>query len=434
MRLFSFKEMSLLRGSLFGFTQALGHFGLWTLAFALPAALDDARVRALEADKLRLEADQLRAAAELARLRAQLEPHFLLNTLNAIAGLVTEDSSEARRLLVCLGDLLRDSLHDADELQTLDAQLAWLKRYAEILESRHRGALAFSWEVDPGVDAVLVPRLLLQPLRRERGQARRAAPARRRRGHRPRFEAARRRPTRDVHGRGQRPGPRRREPRAGAFGLQSVRRRLELQVTRAPRFRIESSTEGHALDRRAAARASPAARRRMSDGLTRLRASSWSKTSGPRATTSSSCSRRRSSPRSWARSRRSTKPRTRSALGGRRRGRRRRSSTCSSRATASAPASSSFAQLLAARPDAPLFVLATAFEQHALEAFELGVVDYLLKPFTEERVMQCLKRLHARSPRPAAAAPARRGSSRGARRASCSSIPARSGRSRRPTG
>jgi two-component system response regulator LytT len=42
---------------------------------------------------------------------------------------------------------------------------------------------------------------------------------------------------------------------------------------------------------------------------------------------------------------------------------------------------------------APMFVLATAYEQHAIEAFELGVVDYLLKPFNEERVVQCLRRL-----------------------------------------
>ena len=46
----------------------------------------------------------------------------------------------------------------------------------------------------------------------------------------------------------------------------------------------------------------------------------------------------------------------------------------------------------------PMFVLATAFEQHALEAFELGVVDYLLKPFTEDRVTQALRRLHERRP------------------------------------
>jgi two-component system, LytTR family, response regulator LytT len=43
----------------------------------------------------------------------------------------------------------------------------------------------------------------------------------------------------------------------------------------------------------------------------------------------------------------------------------------------------------------PMFVLATAFKEHAVEAFELGVNDYLLKPFTEERVEQCLRRLHA---------------------------------------
>jgi two-component system, LytTR family, response regulator LytT len=47
-------------------------------------------------------------------------------------------------------------------------------------------------------------------------------------------------------------------------------------------------------------------------------------------------------------------------------------------------------------PKAPMFVLATAFDRHAVEAFELGVVDYLLKPFTEERVAQSLRRLHER--------------------------------------
>ncbi len=47
----------------------------------------------------------------------------------------------------------------------------------------------------------------------------------------------------------------------------------------------------------------------------------------------------------------------------------------------------------------PLVVLATASRDHALEAFELGVLDYLLKPFSEERVEQCLGRIAARRPR-----------------------------------
>ncbi len=47
---------------------------------------------------------------------------------------------------------------------------------------------------------------------------------------------------------------------------------------------------------------------------------------------------------------------------------------------------------------APLFVLATAHGQHALEAFDLGVSDYLLKPFTPKRVNECVARLLARRP------------------------------------
>jgi len=58
----------------------------------------------------------------------------------------------------------------------------------------------------------------------------------------------------------------------------------------------------------------------------------------------------------------------------------------------------------AGRPGAPRFVLATAFRDHALEAFELGVVDYLLKPFSEDRVARCLDRVRALRP-PVAAPP-----------------------------
>ena len=56
------------------------------------------------------------------------------------------------------------------------------------------------------------------------------------------------------------------------------------------------------------------------------------------------------------------------------------------------------ARELAALPDAPLLVLATAFNAHAVEAYNIGVVDYLLKPFTEQRVEQCLQRLRERRP------------------------------------
>jgi two-component system, LytTR family, response regulator LytT len=50
----------------------------------------------------------------------------------------------------------------------------------------------------------------------------------------------------------------------------------------------------------------------------------------------------------------------------------------------------------AGRPGAPAFVVATAFREHAIEAFDLEVVDYLLKPFTVERVERCVARVKAR--------------------------------------
>src|SRR5215470_14427218 len=140
-----------------GFAMGLTSFALWALAFVFPFAVEDARVRALEAEKLRSQ-------TELAQLRSHLEPHFLLNTLNAIAGLVGEDPDKARRLIGTLGDLLRDSVGPSSEMQTLDEGIGWLRRYAHILEARHDGHLAFTWEVAGEARRALLPRLLLQPL------------------------------------------------------------------------------------------------------------------------------------------------------------------------------------------------------------------------------------------------------------------------------
>ncbi len=226
-----------------GAIMALFQSGIWALAFIYPYAIEDARFRALEAEKLRVEADKLRASAELGHIRAQLEPHFLLNTLNLIAGLVTQNPREARRLLACLGDLLSDALRDTDELRPLDEEVAWLQRYAEILESRHGNMLKFEWDIAPGAREVLVPRLLLQPL--VENAVKHGALARMSGGWvRLRVSVEDEDSLRllcvvEDNGPGMRPGP----PREGSLGLKMVRRRLELRYPDAS-VNFESSRDG----------------------------------------------------------------------------------------------------------------------------------------------------------------------------------------------
>lgn len=127
-----------------------------TLVYLYPLASFEAAERAAVAMKLRRKADVL-------RLRGTLAPHFVRNALNVIAGLVTEDPDEARRLLNKLGELLVEFEHD-DENHSVGREVKWLRAYATLLEARYPDRLSFSFEVDPRVENFLIPRLLLQPL------------------------------------------------------------------------------------------------------------------------------------------------------------------------------------------------------------------------------------------------------------------------------
>jgi two-component system LytT family sensor kinase len=118
-------------------------------------------------------ASQLRAislTAELgeARLRhltAQVDPHFLFNALNAISNRMREDVDAADRMISHLGDLLR-AAYDTDQqlLVTLHSELQWLRGYAAMMAERFRGQLTFELVVEPDLESLKVPRLLLQPI------------------------------------------------------------------------------------------------------------------------------------------------------------------------------------------------------------------------------------------------------------------------------
>ena len=105
------------------------------------------------------------AHARLDNLRAQLQPHFLFNTLNTIAGLVHTDPNKADALITDLSELLRLTLRGSSEtLVPLAQEAEFLTRYFNILHVRFDGRITYNLDLTPAARSSLLPPLLLQPL------------------------------------------------------------------------------------------------------------------------------------------------------------------------------------------------------------------------------------------------------------------------------
>ncbi len=135
--------------------------------------------REREVHAARLE--QALSRARLEQLQAQLEPHFLFNTLNAISSLMYHDPARADRMLGRLSDLLRLTFERSPEPEvSLREELEWLGWYLQIMQLRFGERLTLSQAVAPDTLDLAVPRLLLQPLVEnalKHGPARRAGAA-----------------------------------------------------------------------------------------------------------------------------------------------------------------------------------------------------------------------------------------------------------------
>ena len=102
---------------------------------------------------------------QLEVLRMQLRPHFLFNTLHAIASLVEDDPSASKRMIARLSGLLRHTLDLGDRHEiTLREELEVLDDYLEIEKCRFGDRLTIARDFDSSCMPALVPSLLLQPL------------------------------------------------------------------------------------------------------------------------------------------------------------------------------------------------------------------------------------------------------------------------------
>ena len=105
------------------------------------------------------------SAARLQALEAQLQPHFLFNTLNSIATLMHEDVEAADEMITKLATLLRRTLHNSAAFEIpLREEMEILGIYLDIQRTRFQDRLDTEICVDPSVMNALVPRLILQPL------------------------------------------------------------------------------------------------------------------------------------------------------------------------------------------------------------------------------------------------------------------------------
>jgi LytS/YehU family sensor histidine kinase len=130
----------------------------------LATAMDFARMyreRALAAAELSSQLSQ----AQLRALQSQLRPHFLFNTLNAVAEQVHVDPGGADRMVMRLSALLRASLHFSERHEIrLREEIATLAHYLDIMEVRHRGRLTVIIDVPDAIEGALVPAMVLQPI------------------------------------------------------------------------------------------------------------------------------------------------------------------------------------------------------------------------------------------------------------------------------
>ncbi|WNI18985.1 sensor histidine kinase [Actinacidiphila sp. ITFR-21] len=133
-----------------GLVRAAGEVAHWVISQLELAELDRSRTRMME--------------AELRALRAQISPHFVYNSLTAIASFVRTDPDQARELLLEFAELTRYSLRSHGQFSTLAEELHSVDSYLRLERARFGARLRVDLLIAPEVLPVAVPFLCLQPI------------------------------------------------------------------------------------------------------------------------------------------------------------------------------------------------------------------------------------------------------------------------------
>ncbi len=104
------------------------------------------------------------ADAKLQALQARIQPHFLFNSMNIIAGLIHVDPDRAEKVIEDLSDLFRASLSEHRSQVSLQSEIDLCERYLRIEQLRLGERLKYQWQLPDSMKEVTIPPLTLQPL------------------------------------------------------------------------------------------------------------------------------------------------------------------------------------------------------------------------------------------------------------------------------
>lgn len=215
--------------------------------------LDNVRLqeRRQEQDKLAQELSLQASRSELKALRAQVNPHFLFNALNAIAGLIHRDPQRADQTVEQLAEIFRYTLRGSEsEWAVLEQELDFARAYLEVERARFGERLQVRVAGGPEVAAARIPTMLLQTLVENavkhgiaavRGPARIEVEARRDGGHLV-LDVADSGPGFAARAEGG-PPARGARPRGEGYGLKNVRERLAGHFGEAAELCVRRDTE-----------------------------------------------------------------------------------------------------------------------------------------------------------------------------------------------
>ncbi|MGH1485511.1 MAG: sensor histidine kinase [Cellvibrionaceae bacterium] len=136
---------------------------LWLKSFLIAAIFSGILLRYLYVQQQLSNQQQAELQSRLQSLQSRIRPHFLFNSMNTIASLISINPAAAEKAVENLSDLFRSNLQDADLVPLMD-EITLCRRYIDIEQMRLAERLQMVWNIQEPITNIQVPSLFLQPL------------------------------------------------------------------------------------------------------------------------------------------------------------------------------------------------------------------------------------------------------------------------------